>query len=415
MIHIFQGNETVSSIASYYGVSASRIRYDNSIPIGAEPVEGQALLVLIPELIHRVESGETVSSIANLYSIGEKQLVRNNPYLISSPLNVGDYVVISYRDKSYYPAHITGYAYPNISRNNLREALLYINDLAIFSYGFTPDGALIQPNDTRLLNEAISFGVNPILVLTPSTDLRAFSNELINNIVNDEAAQDRLLGEITSVMYEKGYTGIDMDFEYIRGENRDAYTAFIQKTANIMRSNGFTTNVALAPKTSADQRGLLYEGIDYRALGEAADSVLLMTYEWGYTYGPPMAVAPIPQVTRVLEYALSEIPANKIDLGIPNYGYDWPLPFVQGQTRARTIGNMQAVEIARDNGASIQFSNTSQAPFFTYPDHEVWFEDVRSIDRKFDLIEENSLRGGGYWNLLRAFRPNWLLLNERFL
>ena len=70
------------------------------------------------------------------------------------------------------------------------------------------------------------------------------------------------------------------------------------------------------------------------AIGGIADSVLLMTYEWGYTYGPPMAVAPINHVRRVAEYGASVIDPEKIQMGIPNYGYDWPLPFVQGQTRA---------------------------------------------------------------------------------
>ena len=32
-----------------------------------------------------------------------------------------------------------------------------------------------------------------------------------------------------------------------------------------------------------------------------------MTFEWGYTYGPPMAVAPLPQVRAVLDYAVSVI------------------------------------------------------------------------------------------------------------
>lgn len=88
--------------------------------------------------------------------------------------------------------------------------------------------------------------------------------------------------------------------------------------------------MALAPKTSSEQKGLLYEGKDYSGLGQAANGVLLMTYEWGYTYGPPMAVAPINKVKEVLDYAITQIDTNKISLGIPNYGYDWPLPYERG-------------------------------------------------------------------------------------
>ncbi len=83
-------------------------------------------------------------------------------------------------------------------------------------------------------------------------------------------------------MQQKGYGGIDIDFEFILAEDRDAFTAFVEKTVERMHAEGFVVSVALAPKTSADQKGLLYEGKDYGALGNAADEVLLMTYEWGY-------------------------------------------------------------------------------------------------------------------------------------
>lgn len=133
-----------------------------------------------------------------------------------------------------------------------------------------------------------------------------------------------------------------------------------------------------------------------------------------------MAVAPINQVRRVVEYAVTEIPREKIDLGIPNYGYDWPLPFERGVTKAQTINNVQAVRIAVEQGAVIQFDEVAQSPFFLYADaergveHEVWFEDVRSLQTKFDLIKEFDLRGCGYWQIMQWFRANWLLLSENF-
>ena len=77
-----------------------------------------------------------------------------------------------------------------------------------------------------------------------------------------------------------------MDFEYVLAEDRDRYVEFVRRLRTVMHVFGIRVTVALAPKTSGEQRGLLYEGMDYRGLGEAADSVLLMTYEWGYTYEP---------------------------------------------------------------------------------------------------------------------------------
>lgn len=131
-----------------------------------------------------------------------------------------------------------------------------------------------------------------------------------------------------------------------------------------------------------------------------------------------MAVAPINKVREVVNYAVTEIPPEKIDLGIPNYGYDWTLPFVRGESMAQSIGNIEAVEIAIANQAVIQFDQTAKSPFFRYTrngvEHEVWFEDVRSMQEKFGLVTEYGLRGMGYWQIMRLFRANWLLLADTF-
>ena len=148
------------------------------------------------------------------------------------------------------------------------------------------------------------------------------------------------------------------------------------------------------------------------------DRVLLMTYEWGYTYGPPMAVAPINQVRNVVKYAVTEIPPEKIMMGIPNYGYDWTLPYEQGVTRAENIGNQGAVLRAARYGAEIQFDETTQSPFYEYyaggRRHTVWFEDVRSVEAKLALADEYGLYGVGYWNIMRPFNQNWVLLAARY-
>ncbi len=132
-----------------------------------------------------------------------------------------------------------------------------------------------------------------------------------------------------------------------------------------------------------------------------------------------MAVAPINNVRRVVDYALTRIEPEKVFLGIPNYGYDWTLPYVKGESRARSISNVEAARIAAENNAEIQYDDAAQSPWFRYYDgngaqHEVWFEDVRSIQQKFGLISEKGLRGAGYWNLMRPFQQNWSLLNYMF-
>lgn len=372
--------------------------------------------------IYVVKSGDTIDSIALGLGADVQQLIYDNQLEYPYELAVGQALFVAgERRNAVRSISVGGYAYPFISPWVLEQTLPFLSELLVFSYGFTGEGELLPPaygEDAWMIAEAKNFGVRPILTLTPFGEDGNFNNRLIHSVVNNEEYKANLIRNLLETMEEKGYQGVDIDFEYILAEDRDAFTAFVQETAEVMRENGYRTSVALAPKTSSDQKGLLYEGKDYRALGEAADHVLLMTYEWGYTYGPPMAVAPLNQVRRVVEYALTQIPAEKIDLGIPNYGYDWPLPYVKGTTKAATINNIQAVRIAVENGARILFDNVAESPYFTYSEndteHEVWFEDVRSLLAKFELIKEYELRGCGYWQIMQWFRANWLLLRDQF-
>ena len=374
--------------------------------------------------IYVVKPGDNIDSIAAEIGVSTGQLIYDNQLVYPYELAVGQALLVntgSSETGTGRNIRVSGYAYPFISSWVLEQTLPYLSELPIFSYGFTAAGELIPPeygDDAWMIDAALRYGVQPILTLTPFGPDGNFNNQLISSVVNNLEYRENLIQNLLETVQEKRYQGVDIDFEYILASDRDAFTAFVREVADTMRANGYHTSVALAPKTSADQRGLLYEGKDYRALGEAADHVLLMTYEWGYTYGPPMAVAPLNQVRRVVEFALTQIPAEKIDLGIPNYGYDWPLPYERGVTAATTIGNVQAVRIAVSYGAQIIFDETAQSPYFRYVDegveHEVWFEDVRSLRAKFDLIREYGLRGCGYWTIMQWFRANWELLRDTF-
>ena len=217
-----------------------------------------------------------------------------------------------------------------------------------------------------MIERALQWGVRPVLTLTPLGEDGHFNNNLVSALVRSQENQQRLIWELGRTMQEKGYEGLDIDFEYVLAEDRVEYADFVRRATQVLNIFGYTVTVALAPKTSAQQRGLLYEGIDYRLLGEAANHVMLMTYEWGYSQGPPMAVAPINMVRKVVEYAVSEIPPEKIILGIPNYGYDWPLPFERGVTRAKSLGTLEAVKLAVDFGVDIRFDETAMSPYFRY-------------------------------------------------
>lgn len=372
--------------------------------------------------IYVVKEGDNVDQIASLTGVPVETLIYDNQIPYPYRLAVGQALFVRGGQTAAVrpPLYVSGYAYPFIQAEVLEATLPWLTAIYIFSYGFTTEGDLVPPavNEDWVIAAARRASVRPVLTLTPLDVDGHFNNNLVTALVHDRAVQQKLVLELLVLMREKGYGGLDIDFEYVQAEDREAFAAFVGYATRVMNLFDYPVSVALAPKTSRDQPGLLYEGVDYRLLGEAANRVMLMTYEWGYTYGSPMAVAPINMVRRVVDYAVSEIPPEKISLGIPNYGYNWPLPYVRGTTRAETLGTQEAIQLAIDHGVPIRFDETAMSPYFRYWQygilHEVWFEDVRSLKAKFDLVKAFGLSGVGYWQLMRFFRANWLMLEELF-
>lgn len=419
-LYTVQPGDTLYSIGADFGTSPALLAENNGLEPETPLVVGQALVVLIPAETTTVQPGETIYAIARRAGLSVIQLYRNNPGLNGLPaVQPGQTLVLRYTDQPTAPLDVNAYAYPFISGGLLRQTLPYLTYITPFTYGFTPAGELVPLNDQPIIDLALEYGVTPWMHLSTLTPDGVFSSALGLQLLADQAAQAVLIQNVLDNMQAKNYQGLDVDFEFIGAEGAAAYAAFIARLRARLSPLGYEVLVALAPKVSADQPGTLYEGHDYAALGAAADGVLLMTYEWGYTYGPPLAVAPIPSVRRVLDYAVTEIPREKIFMGIPSYGYDWPLPYERGVTRAQSLSNVEAVTLARRYGAEILYDQQAQAPWFRYtaPDgraHEVWFEDARSIEAKLALIREYGFRGAGYWNLDRPFPQNWSLLNSQY-
>jgi len=421
IIHVVEAGQTLTSIAEQYGVSPELIITVNELPNPENLVVGQSLAIRIPEISYTIQEGDTLSRIAQNYGVTTTRILQNNPALAASGvLTPGNTVVIRYRDEEPIDTiTVNGYAYTFIDRNVLRKTLPFLTYLLIFSYGFTPTGELVTIDDDELIAIAQEFGVAPAMVLAPMNAEGQFSSELASQLFRDDAAEDRLIENIVTTMQAKGYRAIDIDFEFILPADKEAFLSFITKMQNRLSQEGLLTFVALAPKTSGSMTGLLYEAHDYPTIGAVADYVLLMTYEWGYTYGPPMATAPINNVRRVLEYGVSVIDPNKIFMGIPNYAYDWPLPFVRNQTAAESISNQQAIERAAANNVIILFDEQAQSPNYFYTDpqgvqHVVWFDDVRSMNAKLRLMPEFGLNGGSIWQIMNFFPGLYNVLSAYF-
>ena len=419
IIYTVKQGDSLFKIANRYGVSLSELYAANGLT-GNEPLPiGTSLVIPTANRSISVQRGESLYSIATKNGLTVPELLQYNSNL-KPPYTIypGDTIILP-PTSPLRTISVNGYCYPNISDETLGLTLPYLTYISIFSYDIRPDGSLKGlPNDDRIIRAAREQNVAPLMTVTNLNADQSFDSDLSFRFLRNDVAQRNFIEGIPDYLKQKGYMGLNLDFEYVYAENREDYNVFMQNLGDRLRAEGLILTTALAPKSSDNQQGILFEGHDYRALGEACDWILLMTYDWGYVAGPPMAVSPINEVERVLRYATKIIPSEKLMMGFPNYAYDWTLPYTPG-TRAKYLTHPAAFKLASDTGSTIQFDATSQTPYFSYRDengreHIVWFDDARSIEAKLMLINEYDLLGLGIWTINRYYPQLYRVLSSMY-
>jgi spore germination protein len=294
-----------------------------------------------------------------------------------------------------------------------------ITYLGMFPYTFDRAGNLGVIDDRIAREAAAEKNIATIMVVT-NLEAGDFSTDLGGVLLSDPALQERLLDQIIEVALERGMRGVNFDFERLPEDAAAAYNAFLRRAAARLAEHEMVLSTDLAPKISPYQAGIWYAAHDYQAQGTIVDWATIMTYDWGWPGGPPEPVAPLPDVIQVLEFALTQMPPEKISMGIPLYGYDWILPFVPGNPPARAWTLGQIIDIAVRHQVPIQFDTNAQSPFIRYRDeqgrdHIVWFEDARSIQAKIEQVRNFGLRGASLWRLPFSAAQAWLLIDDNFI
>lgn len=418
LIHVVKSGDTLYAISRRYGTTVDRLTYDNQIDDPRRLVIGQALVVNTSAGTHRVVAGDTLFRIAQNNGTTVAAIMAANPGITNANrIYPGQVITLPGGGRQRRGIDVNGFSV-STSSSILGETLPFLTYISPFSYQTDARGELSSLADGPIIEEARGQRVASLMCVTNLQTGGGFSSDIAHAILTNQQAQDTFLENVESVLAAKNYYGLIIDFEYVFPFDRESYNQFLRRVAGRLHPKGYLLATAVAPKTSSDQPGTLYEAHDYRAHGEICDLVIIMTYEWGYTYGPAMAVAPIGPVSNVLDYAVSVIPLAKIIMGMPNYGYDWTLPFVQG-TAARVVSNIGAVNLASQRGASIMYDQTQQAPFFNYYDnrgqrHEVWFDDARSYQARLGLVEDYGIAGISIWTIGNLFRPGFIVLQDMY-
>ncbi len=410
-----QSGDTLAKIAIEHGVSLQTLLQTNHLPKPINIYPG--LKINIPVKTYTVRNRDTLNHIAQAYGTSIQALMKLNQITNLSHLYPGQKLRIPQHPKPLIEVNAFTNVYGETGASQVREVGYDLTYVSPFGYRIRDDGTLEAINDGPTIKAAKENRVIPMMAITNFSATQT-GTQLAHSILSNSSLVEKLLTTIIQTMEDKGYRGLNIDFENVLPEDRNLYNDFLTKVVEKLHEKGFFVSSSLAPKINSEQKGLLVEAHDYAAHGRILDFVVLMTYEWGYRKGPPQAISPLNQIKKVLDYAVTVIPSNKIFLGFQIYARDWLVPHVKGQ-EAETFDMQEAIRRAVKYNVEILFDQVSKSPHYSYQDeqgrtHEVWFEDARSAKAKFDLVSSYKLRGISYWVLGYPFPQNWELLSNMF-
>lgn len=209
-----------------------------------------------------MRGGDTLDAVSRRTGVSLNELWRNNPTLGGkSTVYPGQTLNIRYEAPPLGDVYTNGYVYTYVNRDVLRKTLPYLTYLSVFSHGFREDGSLLPPKggDEEIISIAKEYGTVPLLTLTSITENGTFSSELVESLLSSPELTSSVAVSLAETAVENGYGGVDLDFEYIPSQYADGYVALINELQTLL-PEGYVIFTSLAPKTSAAQSGLLYEG-----------------------------------------------------------------------------------------------------------------------------------------------------------
>ena len=305
----------------------------------------------------------------------------------------------------------TTWDYENSFRS-LSENAGIIDQVSPVWYWAREDGSVIarlpqwksgpHPGDCEADVRAVCMrtGVKLVPLISNSSPGKGFDADMIGRILNSDFLRTAHVRALTSLVTAHGYDGIEIDYEELHGSDRGRFSKFMSELADSLHEHGKLLAVAVHPKLREPGDDWGPSAQDYAAIGKVVDSFRIMTYDHHWASGPAGPLAPLPWFEQVLEFAAARVPANRIMMGLPTYGYDW--------TGSRTgksadITPRRAPGLAREHGAEVVWDWESNSPHFSYAAgggvHEVWYEDARCVDAKLKAVKKAGAAGVAVWRL----------------
>lgn len=419
IIHVIRPNETVKSIANTYGISVDWLIKENGIRDPDNLVVGGTLIILHPNKTHTVVDGDSLNNIAKTYNVTVMDLLRNNSYLCNQEyLNIGDLIVIDYKDTRKRNISVSGYCFPFIQDDILRKTLPYLTYLFIYSYLIEEDGQIQHLDDSTCIEYSRTYGVAPIMIVSFSKESGVSGADIAHNILNNETLKSSIMEDIVSTLDSKDYSGINISPFYIYPSDRQLYVNFMEELVDRINALGLHVFDTIIPNTFELITDLFNTQSYIQISNQLVDKTVVFPLSVGITLNTPIGESNYYTVKSMIEYFLKHISPETFLLGINTVGYIWDLPYRPGISDGNSISSTSARALARDYNIPILFDAGNRVAYFTFQEKNkeflVRYRDARSFDTYLELVNKYNLDGIGVWNIMSFSYPLWHMVNAQY-
>lgn len=414
-IHVVKSGESLWGISSLYGVPISSILKDNGLISPNALVPGLALYIPDNGLsirYYQISEGDTLWKLEQRFNTSISAITAANPGVAVNNLAIGQRLNIPSPIK--LSLSTLGFIVPfslEASLETLEELAEYLTYLAVVAFSLTSEGyAYVELDDLELVSRSWQLNVTPLLMIRNFQN-GEFSPELIGNVLENPVYRNNLVRSLARLARQRGYGGVSIDFEFIPPQRRNDFVIFLTELKQELGGLLLHVNVHAKSEDLPDNR--IVGGYDYRGIGSIADIMAIMTIDYGYPTGPPDPIAPIGWIEQVLQYALTQLGPQKVQIAFALYGYDKMV-----NTNSTTALSVQrAQNQAIEAGAVVEFDTIAQAPWYRYygsngAEHIVWFEDIRSYMAKYKLVDVYQLLGTTFWQINLSAPQNWAYIRD---
>jgi spore germination protein YaaH len=285
-----------------------------------------------------------------------------------------------------------------------------MSTLAYFGVDANPDGSVQQSGDgwtgyssealASLITRAHQSGVRVVLTV------KNFDNAQLHTLSTTPGAGEKLGAALVDLVRAKNMDGANLDFEGTGSADRAAFAGFVTRVAQTLHAaNPHWQVTADTYAGSAADSGSYY---DVGAMAPALDAFFVMAYDM---YGDgshaqpnaPLGGYPSNDTEAMAAYA-AVVPASKLLLGLPFYGYDFATADNQPNSAASGAPSPQSYAQIAAAGRPVMWDTRGQSPFTAYQDaggawHETYYDNPQSLALKAQLVNKYGLRGLGVWAL----------------